>query len=43
LLIEIAKKKDVKGLRAVEIKPISTSPIAMDRYRNLCVEVLTRK
>jgi hypothetical protein len=36
----LAKAGDVKALKAYPIKPISTSPKAMDRYRNLCVMAL---
>lgn len=36
----LVKAKDVAGLKAFEIKPISTSPKALDRYRNLAVIAL---
>jgi len=42
-LIALAKAGDVKGLKAYAINPISTSPKAMDRYRNLCVIALEAK
>jgi hypothetical protein len=42
-LVELAKAGDIKGLKAVVINPISTSPKAMDRYRNLAVLALTVK
>jgi len=35
-LIRLAQVGDVHGLRAIEIKAYSSSPKAMDRYRNLC-------
>lgn len=39
-LVALVEAGDVKGLRAYPIKPISTSPKAMDRYRNLCIIAL---
>lgn len=39
-LVALVKAKDVKGLKAYPINPISTSPKAMDRYRNLAVVAL---
>jgi hypothetical protein len=36
-LVALAEKGDVEGLRAVEINPVSSSPKAMARYRNLAV------
>lgn len=36
-LIALAKAGDVKGLKAFPINPNSTSPKALDRYRNLAV------
>jgi hypothetical protein len=33
----VAEKGDVDGLRAIEIKPVSSSPKAMARYRDLAV------
>lgn len=39
-LIELAKAGDIAGLKAMEINPISTSPKAMARYRDLCVTAL---
>jgi hypothetical protein len=36
-LVELAATGDVAGLRAVEINPVSSSPRAMARYRDLCV------
>ncbi len=35
-LVELAGAGDVAGLRAVEINPVSSSPRAMARYRDLC-------
>lgn len=42
-LIKLAKAGDVKALKAVEINPISTSPKALDRYRNLAVIAIAAK
>lgn len=39
-LVALVKAKDIKALKAFEIKAISTSPKAMDRYRNLAVMAL---
>jgi hypothetical protein len=39
-LVALVKAKDVKGLKAYPINPISTSPKAMNRYRNLAVVAL---
>jgi hypothetical protein len=39
-LVELAAKGDIAGLLAVEINPCSTSPKAMDRYRNAAVAAL---
>lgn len=39
-LTEMAKAGDIEGLRAMEINPVSTSPRAMQRYRDLCVIAL---
>ena len=39
-LIELAEAGDVAGLKAFPINPYSSSPKAMDRYRNRCVEAL---
>lgn len=39
-LTELAEAGDIEGLKAVEIKPTSSSPKALDRYRNLCVTAL---
>jgi hypothetical protein len=36
-LVELAGAGDIAGLKAVEIKPVSSSPRAMARYRDLCV------
>lgn len=42
-IVALAKAGDIKGLKAVEINPISSSPKAMDRYRNLAVIALQAK
>ena len=36
----LAKAGDLKGLRAFEINPVSSSPKAIARYRDLCVIAL---
>lgn len=40
-LIVLAKDGDIAGLHAFHINPVSTSPKALDRYRNLCVAALS--
>lgn len=42
-LVKLVKAADIKGLKAFPINPISTSPKAMDRYRNLAVIALKAK
>lgn len=39
-VVKAAKAGDEKALRAVKIKPISSSPKALDRYRSLCLKAL---
>ena len=39
-VVELAKAGDLKGLRAIEINPVSSSPKAIARYRELCVIAL---
>ncbi|QYK41067.1 MAG: hypothetical protein KF887_17010 [Paracoccaceae bacterium] len=36
-LVELAGKADVSGLRAISINPVSSSPKALTRYRDLAV------
>lgn len=36
-LIALAEAGDVEGLKAIEISPVSTSPKAMARYRDLAI------
>lgn len=36
-LVELAGKADATGLRAIQIKPVSSSPKALARYRDLAV------
>jgi hypothetical protein len=36
-LVEMAGKADATGLRAIQINPVSSSPKALARYRNLAV------
>lgn len=36
-LVALAEAGDVEGLKAIEINPVSTSPKAMARYRDLAV------
>jgi hypothetical protein len=42
-LIELAEAGDIAGLKAMEINPVSSSPKAMLRYRDLCVLALGAK
>lgn len=39
-LVELVEAGDSDGLKAIEIKPISSSPKAMLRYRDLCLVAL---
>jgi hypothetical protein len=39
-VIELANAADLKGLRAFEINPVSSSPKAIARYRDLCIIAL---
>ncbi|MCA3459331.1 MAG: hypothetical protein IOD03_19320 [Methylocystis sp.] len=39
-LIALAERGDIEGLRAVAINPVSSSPKALARYRDLCVAAL---
>ena len=39
-LVALAAAGDVEGLKAIEINPVSTSPKAMARYRDLAVMAL---
>jgi len=39
-VVELAKAGDLKGLLALEINPVSSSPKAIARYRDLCVIAL---
>jgi hypothetical protein len=36
-IVALAEAGDIAGLQAFEINPVSSSPKAMARYRNLCV------
>jgi hypothetical protein len=36
-VVELAEAGDLKGLRAFEINPVSSSPKAIKRYRDLCI------
>jgi hypothetical protein len=36
----LAKAGDLNGLRAFQINPVSTSPKAIARYRDLCIMAL---
>jgi len=40
-VVAMVKAKDVDGLKAFEIKPVSTSPKAIARYRDLAIMALT--
>jgi hypothetical protein len=35
--VEMAKAGDIEGLKSMEVNPVSTSPRAMLRYRDLCI------
>jgi hypothetical protein len=39
-LVELAKAGDIKGLKAITINPVSSSPKAMARYRDFCLIAL---
>lgn len=39
-VVELAEKGDIKGLEAFQINPVSSSPKAIARYRDLCVIAL---
>lgn len=39
-VVALAEAGDIAGLKAYDIKPISTSPKAIDRFRNLAVVAL---
>ena len=39
-VVNLAKAGDLKGLRAFEINPVSSSPKAIARYRDLCIVAL---
>ena len=39
-LVALAEVGDAEGLKSIEINPVSTSPKAMARYRDLCVTAL---
>lgn len=39
-LVKLAKAGDIEGLKAYAINPVSSSPKALDKYRNLCVIAL---
>lgn len=42
-IVALVKKADIDALRAFPINPVSSSPKAMDRYRNLAVAALEAK
>lgn len=42
-VVKLVRAKDVRGLKAFEINPVSTSPKAIARYRDLAVIALTAK
>lgn len=39
-LVALAEAGDIEGLKAIEINPVSTSPKAMARYRDLAIMAL---
>ena len=40
-IVDLARAKDVKGLKAFSINPVDSANKIMDRYRNECVAALT--
>lgn len=42
-LVELVEAGDIAGLKAIEINPVSSSPKAMAKYRDLAVAALDRK
>ena len=42
-IVALAEAGDIEGLRAFEINPVSSSPKAMARYRDLCVIAITAR
>ena len=42
-IVALAEEGDVAGLQAFEINPVSSSPKAMARYRDLCVIAITAR
>ena len=42
-IVAFAEAGDIAGLQAFEIKPVSSSPKAMARYRDLCVIAITAR
>ena len=42
-IVALAEAGDVAGLQAFEINPVSSSPKAMARYRDLCVIAITAR
>ena len=42
-IVTLAEAGDIAGLQAFEINPVSSSPKAMARYRDLCVIAITAR
>jgi hypothetical protein len=42
-IVELAEAGDITALQAFEINPVSSSPKAMARYRDLCVIAITAR
>ena len=42
-VVKLAKARDAKGLKAFQINVVSSSPKAIDRFRNLCLMALQAK
>ena len=42
-IVALAEVSDIAALQAFEIKPVSSSPKAMARYRDLCVIAITAR
>ena len=42
-IVALAEARDITALQAFEINPVSSSPKAMARYRDLCVIAITAR
>ena len=41
--VALAKAGDIKGLKALKVNPISSSPKAVDKFRNLALTAIAAK